>query len=254
MKKYWKTLIGTCIYQSRDGIRVYQNLIYRWLTFDDNAIQTLINRYQPRNPSLRYIKSITFALNNSHPSKLSAKKSNKPSRACLLGLGGGAIAHNIKNNIQLTVVECNPNVIQIAQRYFMLHKIKNLQIIEQNAKNFVEKCQDKYQHLIIDIYNHNNFPHDCLNSVFFYNCKRILEPDGILAINLANLTDHMPILNLLNEQFGKNKICLPIKKTENMIVYVTKNDSIKNLINLFTESNEIKKLIWDVKYGYIAKV
>lgn len=242
MKKYWKTLIGTCIYKSTDGIKVYQNSIYRWLTFDNNIIQTLINRHFPANYSLRYIKAITFL------------HRKLPGPSCLLGLGGGGIAHALGHNTKLTAIEHNSNIVQIARDYFMSDTLKNLEIIKEDANLFLKNCQNKYQHLIIDIYDATSFPSSCVNQEFFYNCKRVLNHDGILAINLASFNDYMSVIKLINTEFGNNQICIPIAKTANMIVYVSKSSSSKYLLNLFEQSYEVKKLIWVDQFGYVAKI
>jgi spermidine synthase len=239
MKRFWKTRLGTCIYENTNGAKVYQNLTYRWLTLNSDIIQSLINRYQPNKPSLKYIETLSLAIRE------------LPSNACLLGLGGGGFAHTVYNN-QLTAVESNSDIIQIASDYFMLDRLKNLVIVHQDASLFVKTCQTKYNHLIIDIHNSYGFPKYCMNSEFFYWCKNILLPNGILAINIANTNDFVPISKILDEHFACKVICAPNKGIANLVIFACKSPSTKFLLNLFEQSSQVKKLTWDAAFGYIA--
>ncbi|MDP3705298.1 MAG: hypothetical protein Q8R24_05255 [Legionellaceae bacterium] len=245
MKKFWKTLAGTCIYQTPDGIKVYQNLLYRWLTLESDLLQTLINRYQPHIPSLQYINPFTFALRSS------------PSRCCLLGLGGGAVAHAMSaslNDIPITAVESSQTVIHTASRYFMTDKIKNLEIIHQDANIFVQTCKTNYQHLLIDIYNGDNFPTHCNHSEFFGFCNQILLPNGILSINLASIDEAWAIMQHIREHFNQKTVCMPVKGTANMVILTCKAPSVNMLLDLFNHSGELNKMVWDTQWGYVAEL
>ncbi|MDF1757944.1 MAG: hypothetical protein P1U74_06565 [Legionellaceae bacterium] len=243
MKKFWKTLLGNKIYQSQNGACVYQNLTYRWLTLGSNTIQTLINRRKPSKPELLYLQALTFTLRQ------------MSTNTCLLGLGGGGLAHFINwNDIKLTAVESNNEIIEIAKKYFMLGEVKNIEVIEQDAYLFVQQCTNKYKHLIIDIHDESGFPPACKNIDFFISCKKMLLPDSILAINLANQQDYLPIIEILNNLFNKRIVCIPVKKTANMVVIASNSGTVNYLINLFNQSKEVRKLIWDAKFGYIAEI
>jgi len=242
MNIHWKTLVGTCIYQSPDGAQVHQNLFYRWLTVNSNLLQTLINRHQPHIPSLQYIKPFTFALRSS------------PASCCLLGLGGGAVAHamsRILYGTSIVAVESNPHIIQIASRYFMTDHIKNLEIIHQDANIFVQTCKTKYQHLLIDIYQDDKFPLACNHTDFFYHCKRLLLPDGLLTINLASLDEAWRIIQYIWEHFNKKTVCIPIKGATNLIIVASQANS---LLNLFEDNNQVKRIVWDAQWGYLVEL
>lgn len=104
----WKTKFGKCIYISPSGYKVYQNLLYRWLTLGSEAWQTVINRYIPRRPGLHYLQMLT----------LMARK--YPNDCCLLGLGGAGIAHLLgaqKTIRSIVAVESSEEVIQIAKKF-----------------------------------------------------------------------------------------------------------------------------------------
>ena len=160
MKKLIKTCIGSCIHESSEGIKVYQNLFYRWLTINSDALQTVINRHNPQNPVLPYINQLIFALNLA------------PANCCLLGLGGAAAVHAINGNktpVAVTAVELSKEMIEIAASYFMIGSIKNLTIIHQDALVFVQQSKTLFHHLLLDLYNATCFPTQCNHYNFFKN-------------------------------------------------------------------------------------
>ncbi len=243
MKKNWKTSFGKCIYRSNDELKIFDNYIYRWLTFSSPYIQTLICKLKLHKPELQYIKPLTLAARN------------EKGKTCLLGLGGGGLIHYLNNlNIELTIIENNELVISVAQKYFMLDKIPNLNIKNIDANKFVKNQKEKYLNLLIDIHDAYTFPKQCLNLDFFISCKKILQENGVLAINICNKSDLQIIYNFLSSLFNNKVIRIPINGYTNTILLASDKYSINNIIDTFANHHEVKKLEWDSKFGYIVRV
>lgn len=241
----WKTMGGRRIYEAPNKAKVYQNLLYRWLTFDSLAIQTLINRRHPNRVELSYIHQLTLAV-RAHPTD-----------CCLLGLGGAAVAHFLSpylGSSQLVAVENDANIIEIATTYFMTNRLKNMSIIHQDAKLFLQESQTHYQHLLVDLFDNDSFPMDCNTHHFFEQCKRLLLPDGVLALNLANLDEQWSLFNHIRENFNQQTISLPVKGTANMVILACNSRSITPLLNIVTGERSLKKLTWDSKWGCIGRI
>jgi spermidine synthase len=240
----WQTYAGRCIHRNLNGIQVRQNMAYRWLTFDSDAIQTLINRRHPERHGLKYIQTLTLA------ARLN------PAVSCLLGLGGAGVAHALApdlGTIPLDAVESNFGVIEIGLRYFMTESIKNLHVIHQDASLYVQNTTARYQHLMIDLFNACSFPAHCSNVEFFGHCRRILLPDGILAVNLANLHEQWLVFMHIRAHFEQCTVSIPIKGTQNMIVLAYKGVSVKPLLSML-EKQGLKQLTWDSKWGCVARM
>jgi spermidine synthase len=240
----WKTFAGRRIYKSASGIYVFQNPFFRWLQFDSDAFQTVLNRYFPEKPGLSYLKPLLW------PVQL------QPSSCCMLGLGGAGAAHALSpflNHSKLTIVEANAEVIDIARRYFMLDKLTNLNILHQDANLFVQECQLQFQYVLVDLFTADSFPHHCNTDAFFSNCKRLLKPEGILVVNLANRHEQWPIFQLIKQQFSLSTLALPIADCSNMIIFARNNGSITPLLELLKMNKKIKTVVWDAKWGCIAK-
>ncbi|HAT8180148.1 TPA: hypothetical protein JA361_11960 [Legionella pneumophila] len=239
----WKTKFGKCIYISPSGYKVYQNLLYRWLTLGSEAWQTVINRYIPHRPGLHYLQILT----------LMARKF--PNDCCLLGLGGAGIAHLLsaqKTMHSIVAVETSEEVIQIAKQFFMTDLIPNFTIIHQSAQDFVRENKNVFQHLILDLYDATHFPDECHSMDFFIHCRKQLTDDGFLAVNLANAQEQWELVQLIKKQFPSN-IIIPIKKCANIVVIASKNDNKDFFIKQVKNTNEIKKIAWVKDWGYIAE-
>lgn len=240
----WKTLMGRCIHNGLNGAMVRQNLAYRWLTLGSDALQTLINRRHPERDGLQYIPALTMAAHT------------HPATSCLLGLGGAGVAHALApyfHTARLDAVESNMDVIEIASNYFMTNQLKHLNIIHQDASLFVKTTQLNYQHVMVDLFNAHTFPEHCNTSDFFADCRRILLPEGILAVNLANMHEQWPIFLLIREHFQLCTLAIPVKGTANMVVLAYKGASVKPLLELCKHSFHKVNLAWDSKWGCIAE-
>ncbi len=239
----WKTFAGRCLYQSPEGIRVFQNLLFRWLKFDSKALQTVLNRYAPQIPQLMYIKGLII------PVQL------QPDNCCMLGLGGGGVAHaldSILKGAKLDIIENSLSVINVAKRFFMIDRLQNINLIHEEANSFVKNCKVKYQHLLIDLYTADSFPEQCANKDFFISCKKILKPEGILAINLANTKEHFALFQIIQEQFPNATIALAFRETNNLIIYAQNGSTISPFLNALKKNYKIKKLGWTKRWGLVV--
>lgn len=236
----WKTKLGRCIHTSPSGYKVYQNLMYRWLTLGSNALQTVINRLKPQLPILYYLPALSLMVRK------------YPDDCCMLGLGGAGLAHMLaKSRHSLTVIDNSEEVIQIAKQFFMLERIPNLNIIMQNAIDYLQASSTKYPHIIVDLYNANHFPPECNNEEFFIACKNSLSVNGYIAFNLANTKEQKPLYQLINKQF-KTTVVIPIKKSANIVIIASNLESKDLFINKLRETKEISKIIWVESWGYVA--
>lgn len=242
----WKTKLGTCIYTSPSGFKVYQNLVYRWLTLGSNALQTVINRHYPYLPELSYLMPLTLLARNI-----------PASNCCLLGLGGAGAVHLLAKHVpssQITAVDCSKEVIFIAKKYFMIDQINSLCLVNKHAEEYLQNTSAQYKHLIIDLYDANHFPSSCNSEEFFSICKKKLSHDGYLAINLANLKEQWPIFHLIKMHFQHNTLVIPAKKSANIVILASKSDSKFFLIDKIKQIDEIKQITWNKAWGYVGSM
>ncbi|CDZ79085.1 spermidine synthase [Legionella massiliensis] len=240
----WKTFAGRCIYQSTEGTRVLQNPLFRWLQFNSKALQTVLCRFAPHRPQLNYLRYLIQSVQQ------------KPQNCCMLGLGGGGAAHALSPIIadRLVIVEYSAEVIDLAKRFFMVDKLKNIDIIHDEASNYLNNCRRKFDHLLIDLYTAHSFPEQCANPDFFARSKELLAPDGILAVNLANSREHLSIFQLIQEQFLRSTVVLPVPDSANIIVFARNSETINPFLDVLKKSRKLKQLTWSSQWGYVARV
>lgn len=239
----WQTFAGKNIFHQHD-IYVYENLWYRWLTFNSTALQTLINKRSPHKAILTYIPPLVA------PSRL------QPGNTCLFGLGGGGVLHHLNHYYpldNLVIIETSAIVIDVAASYFYIDRYAGINIIQQDAAQFIATTNQQFDHLLIDIYAANKFPGTCFNEQFFRKCLDHLSLSGVLAINIVNPEEQKIICQWLTSSPEYTTLVIPIAQSTNIICYAGRKKTIKELINKLHNSKQLKKLYWDSNWGNIGQ-
>lgn len=144
----------------------------------------------------------------------------------VLGVAGGSVVRTLVDEInfkgQITGVEIDKAIIEIANTYFKLDDIPNLEIIFDDASEFVLKTNKKFDLIIIDIFQDTKMP-DFLFEFFFVNriCF-LLNSKGHILFNTMLLNDKHRQLN---------------------VEYVKKFDPKKYSVTQFSEMEKTNELI-----------
>lgn len=240
----WQARFGTCIYESPSGYKVFQNLFYRWLTLGSSALQTVINRRNLKKPVLHYLTALTTMVRA------------YPNSYCILGLGGAGVPHmltEIQESYSSIAVDCSAEVIDIAKQFFMVDKIPNFSIVEQNALDYLKQNTEELPHLLVDLYDANHFPAQCATSEFFRLCNERIQEEGFVAINLANVTEQWPLAQLIKNQFA-NTLVVPVRKSANMIIIASKKKDKEWFVEKLNETKAFKKILWVAAWGYVGEL
>jgi len=112
----------------------------------------------------------------------------KVKRVLLLGVGGGAAVHLLRDwcaNVHITGVELNPVHLQLARKFFNL-KGRDLTLVQGDARDFVEQYQGAPFDLVIeDLFGGNGVPDRSFaaDRPWCTALGRLVSPDGALVIN-----------------------------------------------------------------------
>lgn len=93
----------------------------------------------------------------------------------ILGLGAGTEVHLLSKQYprsQITAVEIDPVIIQIAKNFFDVGKIPNLEIVEGDAFKFLEETKEIYDLIICDIYAAGEYPKEADSEEFLLNLAK----------------------------------------------------------------------------------
>lgn len=144
----------------------------------------------------------------------------------VLGVAGGSVIRTLVDEIdykgQITGVDIDKGIIDIANTYFNLKAIPNLEIIIDDASEFVLKTNTKFDLIIIDIFQDTKMPEFLFEFFFINRICFLLKPKGHILFNTM----------LLN-----------VKQQQNNLDYVKNFDPKKYTVTKFSKMEKTNELI-----------
>ncbi|MFY8068165.1 MAG: spermidine synthase [Flavobacterium sp.] len=105
----------------------------------------------------------------------------------VLGVAGGSVIETLKKEIkfegQITGVEIDPVVVELATKYFGLGKYNNVSIVIDDAFEFVLKSKEKHDLIIIDIFQDTTMPNFLFEDFFINRINFLLKVNGFILFN-----------------------------------------------------------------------
>lgn len=187
-------IFGSCLYvltEHRNKQFVYRSDgLYSSITISDRKIYgqsaRLLNR-DLNNSSAIFLGNKKLVFDYAQFSKL--YKSLKPDASSMLVLGGGA--YTVPRSIVATdpdivvdVVEIEPELYALAQKYFDLSDISRINNYTQDARVFLDRTDKKYDIIFVDLFGTNMAAPFHLTTYEYYALlQEHLTPDGIIMLN-----------------------------------------------------------------------
>jgi spermidine synthase len=144
----------------------------------------------------------------------------------VLGVAGGSVIRTLVDEInfkgQITGVDIDKTIIDIANTYFQLDAIPNLEIIIDDASEFVLKTNTKFDLIIIDIFQDTKMPNFLFEFFFINRICFLLNPKGHILFNTMLLND---------------------KQKQNNLDYVKNFDPKKYTVTKFSKMEKTNELI-----------
>lgn len=110
-------------------------------------------------------------------------------RTLILGLAGGVGAMNVLHawpGADILGVELDPVVVEVARARFGL---KDVRVAVADARRFVETATERYDVVIVDLYNGATIPFFTATREFFQAVERRLAPGGTAIMNIVSPAD-----------------------------------------------------------------
>ncbi|MFV8269533.1 spermidine synthase [Flavobacterium sp. GT2N3] len=148
----------------------------------------------------------------------------------VLGVAGGSViktlVHEIKYKGKITGVEIDPEIIKIANTYFKLDEVKNLEIVIEDAFEFVLKTKTKYDLIIIDVFQDTTMPNFLFETFFINRICSLLKSHGFILFNtmLLNKSQNLRNKKYVSE-FYKNQFqikTIPRVEVHNELILIEK--------------------------------
>ncbi|WCM42295.1 fused MFS/spermidine synthase [Flavobacterium sp. CBA20B-1] len=119
----------------------------------------------------------------------------------VLGLGGGDVVQQLRRNFQskavITAVEIDPMVIQVAMNEFGIIPNQSLEIVNNDAFQFIKYSSKRYHVVIVDLFNDTEIPEFVFQNSFVEQIYKVLYTNGTAIFNTFILNE---VHNLRNEK------------------------------------------------------
>ncbi len=211
-------------------IRVEEDEDARYLYFD-RTLQSAMNLNDPTTLRLLYSRYASLGL----AFRPDAKK------ALIIGLGGGSIPKKYNKEfpaMEIDVAEIDPEVIQVARKYFSLKEGKNLRVHAQDGRLFLTRTSQRYDLILLDAYYTDAIPFHLTTREFFQVAERKLAPSGIVVANIIGAVTGpggritRSVVKTLREIFPQIYI-FPTRGTSGVSL-----DTIQNVIVIATKERQ----------------
>lgn len=154
--------------------------------FSDSAIQSRMQLQRPDALVLEYTRTMMgFLLFDPAPGHIA-----------MIGLGGGSIAkfcHRHLPDTHLTVVEINPHVIALRERFKVPPDGPRFRVEHDDGARFVANTPHRFDVLLIDAFDAEGMPESLGTRRFYDDCADVLQPGGLLVVNLHASHPHVPV-------------------------------------------------------------
>jgi spermidine synthase len=163
-------------------VLVYENGDVRCMCFTRNCRvgrQSCIDTRHPNKMVMRYPQMMMGAL----------FVNPAPQSVLVVGLGGGTLPRALRAvlpKVRIDVVEIDPAVVRVANRYFDFTPSDLTRVIESDGRVYVKRAQRAGQHydlIMLDAFDHEYIPEHLLTREFLQEVKSLLTPQGVLAAN-----------------------------------------------------------------------
>lgn len=121
-------------------------------------------------------------------------------KVLVLGVAGGSVIKTLVDDIKFSGkiigVELDPEIIEIANTYFKINEIKNLEIVIEDAFEFVLKSKDNFDLIIIDVFQDTSMPSFLFEPHFTQRVNKLLNTNGFILFNTMVINEKNRIRNL----------------------------------------------------------
>jgi spermidine synthase len=151
---------------------------------------------------------------------------DNPQRALFIGLGGGSAPrrfHQDYPNLLIDVAELDPEVVNVAKRYFMFEESDRMKVQAVDGRIFLQKTPHRYDIIVLDAYYADAIPFHLTTREFLQELKAKLTPTGIVVSNIignvrgADSKLFRSILKTLETEFAQTYV-FPVVEVSNIIV------------------------------------
>lgn len=113
----------------------------------------------------------------------------QPRRGLIIGHGGGSLAKWLAKHwpaLEMDIVEFDPVVVRMAEEFFDYAPPGNHHVFVKDGRAFLNGTERTYDLIWVDAFARDMIPFHLTTAEFYSLVRRRLNPDGVLAVNLAS--------------------------------------------------------------------
>jgi len=170
------------------------------LRFAEGTAQSRMSRWSPDRLVVDYTRTMLGAL----------ALVPSPEAIGMVGLGGGSQAKFLHRHLpasQLEVIENNPAVIALRERFRVPRDDARFRVIEADAAEHLRRRKGAWDLLLIDGYDAQGIPASLSTQAFYNDVFASLRPGGVAVVNLYD-TAHAEHRHRLGVAFGTANVRL----------------------------------------------
>jgi spermidine synthase len=143
---------------------------------------------------------------------------SRPSRALILGVGGGTIIHLLHRRfgpVPTLGIEIDPEVIHLARHAFGLDT-PSVEIREADAFAYVQDTSERFDYIAVDLFSGGKIPGTIFMLPFVRAVKRALTPGGVAAWNFFDDYRRTSRVQRLEKVFPRVTV---LESSDNIVVH-----------------------------------
>jgi len=153
----------------------------------------------------------------------------RPQSALMIGLGGGSFANSLIQifpKLNFDIVEINPEVYEVAKKYFNFKPRKTTHVYIEDGVKFVNNSARKYDLVFLDAFSAKDVAPEFLNKDFFKSLQSISR--GVVVCNTFVRSRHFKKINQLFKTVFKNAYSITLAGNR-IIIASNSNLDLSNL-------------------------
>jgi spermidine synthase len=124
----------------------------------------------------------------------------QPKTVAILGLAGGTAAREyiaaFGDQVQITGVEIDPDIIDVAHRYFHLNE-PNVHPVVADARYWLDTQAGHYDIMVLDAYRQPYIPFHLTTREFFTEVRNHLNPGGVAVVNAGRTASDFRLVDAI---------------------------------------------------------
>jgi spermidine synthase len=188
-------------------IKIYNQGNKRFLCFvrdnGDEVVESSIDLVNTHYLQLKYTQAMFGGL-------LLYKKI--PTKTLMVGLGGGGMSHFAAHyfpDLEMKIVEIDPEILRIAKLYFLLPEKISKNIINEDIYTYLQKTNDKYEIIFMDAFlkpskttDETGISYKLKEKEFYTTLKNHLLKNGMVVFNINQYANFEKDIQSIRENFS----------------------------------------------------